>query len=88
MGRLYSKGLGSKNCKNRQARAPLSGFPIGRPNYLFVKFIIKFGISHVSYVFADVDRSVKRSDVLNLTFLKWEARKLIDGDICVNGSYI
>ena len=33
MGNLYLKGLDSKNSKNRQARTPLSGFPIEKPAF-------------------------------------------------------
>ena len=47
IGYLYLKGLDSKNSKNRQVKTSLSGFPIGKPG-LFIKFIIKFEISHVS----------------------------------------
>ena len=33
MRNLYLKGLDSKNSKNKQAKIPLSRFPIGRPNF-------------------------------------------------------
>ena len=33
IGGLYLKGLDSKNVKNRQARTPVSVFPIGRQDF-------------------------------------------------------
>ena len=40
IGSLYLKGLDSKNSRNKQPNTPLSGFPMGRPYFLFLEYVV------------------------------------------------